>query len=52
MAPLFELHLIQQGFGFSDQRISHYTRVSKAVFPAPLGPTSKKEGKVEEDVER
>ena len=52
MAPLFELRLIQQEFSFSNQGISHYTRVSKAVFPAPLGPTSKKEGRVEEDVER
>ena len=28
------------------------TRVSSAVFPAPLGPTSRNEGRVVEELER
>ena len=33
-------------------RVGEFTEVSKAVLPAPLGPTRRKEGRVLVDVER
>ena len=50
MTPLFELPLL--AWVKYPRREQKYTSVSKAVFPAPLGPISKNDGRVVEEAER
>lgn len=50
MVALFELPL--SAVHTSPWKRWHYTSVSKAVFPAPLGPISKNDGRVVEEAER
>ena len=52
MLSSFELEYTESASGSMRVWVGLFTKVSSEVLPEPLGPTSRKEGRVVEDVER